>query len=77
MTNMDKKIKELNDKLGRKTGVDFKESGKVIAKEVYDNKPLFCGLLSFGLLFINSGIITSVVGGVVSYYLYKKLFGGK
>lgn len=48
MTAMDKKINELNDKLGRKTGVDFKES----AKAVYDNKPLFIGLVSGASAFV-------------------------
>ena len=70
MTAIDKKIKELNEKLGRKTGVDFKASGENITRRLYANKPyLFGSLASIGVfVFTGAGFILSVLVGVLVYY---------
>jgi hypothetical protein len=81
MTAMDKKINKLNEKLGRKTGIDFKESAKVIAKETYANKPLYFGILAgvSAFLFTSAGIFVAPAIGFGVGYAYKviKLKEGK
>jgi hypothetical protein len=77
MTAMDKKIKELNEKLGRKTGVDFKESIVLMSKELYKNKPYFYGTVAGTSLFVltSTGLFASIGAAVVvgfGYNLYKK-----
>jgi len=74
MTNMDRKIKELNERLGRRTGMDFKESAKSIGKEIYTNKPVFYGLLASNGLFIFTGFgfIASTLIGTATYFGTKK-----
>lgn len=71
MTNMDRKIKELNERLGRKTGVDFKESIKAIGQELYKNKPYFYGTLAgLGLFVLTSaGFLASIGLGVIVGYI--------
>jgi len=75
MTKIDRKIKELNEKLGRKTGVDFKESAKLVGKKVYKNKPVFYGLLASNGLFIftSFGFIASTLVGTATYFGTKKV----
>jgi len=77
MTNMDRKINELNAKLGRKTGIDFKETAKVIAKETYQNKPLYYGILTgtgvstVAFVLSGAGLIASAVIGASCGYVYR------
>jgi hypothetical protein len=61
MTTMDKKINELNKKLGRKTGIDFKESIKV----AYTNKPIYYGIMGglSAFIFTSTGLVLSVIVG--------------
>ena len=70
---MDRKINELNAKLGRKTGIDFKETAKVVAKETYQNKPLYYGILVGTAAFIlsSAGLIASAVIGTACGYGYR------
>ena len=73
MINMDKKIEELNKKLGRKTGVDFKWTAEKVASEIYKDKAVLSGMVvSNGLFFLTStGFIVSTVLGVGTYFAYK------
>jgi len=76
MTNMDKKINELNAKLGKKTGVDFKATGTSMAKELYANKPVYFGTLAGAgaFVFTSTGLIASaLIGGAygLAYKLYS------
>jgi len=74
MTSMDKKINELNAKLGRKTGVDFKGSAIQISKDLYQNKPAFAGTVA-GLgafVFTSAGFILAPLFGVGVAYGYSK-----
>jgi hypothetical protein len=81
MTAMDKRINELNEKLGRKTWMDYKESAKLIAKETYANKPLYYGIISglSAFIFTASGIFMAALIGLGVGYGYKiiKLEGEK
>ena len=78
MTNIDRKIKKLNKKFGRKTGIDFKdfkESVKLVCTKTYENKPIFYGLLvSNGLfIFTGFGFIASTLVGTATYFGTKKI----
>ena len=75
MTAMDKKINELNEKLGNKTGIDAKGSIKAIGKEIYDNKSYLTGVGAAGVLFVftTTGLIFSVLGGVGAGIAYNKV----
>ena len=69
-TAMDKKIDELNAKAGKATGIDFKGSAKVIGKEIYENKPVFYGMIASNGLFVFTGLgfIACTVAGVATYF---------
>ena len=74
-TAMDKKIDELNAKAGKATGVDIKGSVKAISKEIYDNKPVFYGMIASNGLFVFTGLgfIACTVAGVATYFGTKKV----
>jgi len=75
MTAMDKKINELNARMGRKTGIDFKKTGINIGGKVYANKPYLYGLgTTLGLFFFTgAGIIASGLLGA-GVYVGKKVY---
>ena len=73
MTAMDKKIKELKEKSGIKTGADAKGLMKTIGKEIYASKPTLTGVSTAGALFVmtSTGILGSIALGVGAGYAYK------
>ena len=74
MTAMDKKIKELNEKFGRKTGVNAQGTMSLIGKEIYASKPTLTGVSTAGALFVftTTGVIGSVLLGIGAGYAFKK-----
>jgi len=75
MTTMDKKINELNARMGRKTGIDIKKTGINIGKKVYTNKPYLYGLVTtLGLFFFTGASI--IASGLLGFgvYMAKKVY---
>ena len=73
MTSMDKKINELNAKLGRKTGVDFKATVVNGIKKLYSNKPAYFGTMAglSAFIFTSAGFIVAPLIGFGVAYGYK------
>ena len=74
MTAMDKKIKELNKKLGRKTNTDFKGSAIQIGKDLCKNKSVLSGtIVAVGaFVFTSAGLIIAPLLGAAVAYGYSK-----
>jgi len=73
MTAMDRKINELNEKMGRKTDIDFKNVAVQLSKDLYQNKPAYFGTVAgiTAFVFTSAGFIVAPLIGFGVAYGYK------